>query len=202
MFYKRDFWDKTAEFYDFAEAFNGKVYRKMTSVVKKLTREGGAVLECAAGTGELSLAAAEKAGTVVCTDRSEKMLKIAEKKAKASRKENIRFEERDIFHLYDGDESYDTVIAGNVLHLLSCPEKAVKELYRVTKKGGRLLLPTFMTGGKRMISIELYKLLGFKAEREYVPLDYIEMLKGCGVGRVKARVIYGKIPCCFAVIYK
>ncbi len=64
------------------------------------------------------------------------------------------------------------------------------------------MLPTFMTGDKRRISIELYRLLGFKAEREYVPLDYIEMLKGCGVGRVKARVIYGKIPCCFAVIYK
>ena len=52
MFYKRDFWDKTAAFYDFAEGFNGKVYRKMTSAVKRLTQEGGAVLECAAGTGE------------------------------------------------------------------------------------------------------------------------------------------------------
>ena len=49
MFYKRDFWDKTAAFYDFAEGFNGKVYRKMTSAVKRLTQEGGAVLECAAG---------------------------------------------------------------------------------------------------------------------------------------------------------
>lgn len=197
-----NFWDKIAGVYDIAEAFNGKVYNKLTRAVAKLTPEGSRVLDCAAGTGNLSLAAAEKAESVICTDSSEKMLKTAEKKASARGISNIRFEIRDIYRLRDEDESFDTVIAGNVLHLLPDPERAVKELYRVTKKGGRLLLPTFITGNKKLLSIKLYKLLGFNPEKEYTYSEYIEMLKDCRLGKIKAKTIDGKIPCCFAVIYK
>ena len=197
-----NFWDKIAGLYDIAEAFNGKVYSKLTRAVAKLTPEGARVLDCAAGTGNLSIAAAEKAETVICTDSSEKMLNQAKKKAAAKGINNIRFEIRDIYKLQDEDESFDTVIAGNVLHLLPDPESAVKELYRVTKKGGRLLLPTFVTGDKRLLSIKLYKLLGFKPEKEYTHKEYIGMLKGCNLGKIKAKPIDGKIPCCFAVIYK
>lgn len=197
-----NFWDKIANVYDIAEAFNGKVYGKMTRLAAKLTPEGASVLDCAAGTGELSFAAAKKAKSVICTDYSRKMLDRAEKKAAAKGIKNITFEERDIFSLRDKDESFDTVIAGNVLHLLPNPEKAVKELYRVTKKGGRLLLPTFVTGEKRLLSIKLYRLIGFKPEREYTADEYIKMLKSCKVGRIKGKLIDGKIPCCFAVIYK
>ena len=197
-----NFWDKIAGVYDIAEAFNGKVYNKLTRAVSKLTPEGSRVLDCAAGTGNLSLAAAEKAESVICTDSSEKMLKTAEKKASARGISNIRFEIRDIYRLRDEDESFDTVIAGNVLHLLPDPERAVKELYRVTKKGGRLLLPTFITGNKKLLSIKLYKLLGFNPEKEYTYSEYIEMLKDCRLGKIKAKTIDGKIPCCFAVIYK
>lgn len=197
-----NFWDKIANVYDIAEAFNGKVYGKMTRLAAKLTPEGASVLDCAAGTGELSFAAAKKAKSVICTDYSRKMLDRAEKKAAAKGIKNITFEERDIFSLRDENESFDTVIAGNVLHLLPNPEKAVKELYRVTKKGGRLLLPTFVTGEKRLLSIKLYRLIGFKPEREYTADEYIKMLKSCKVGRIKGKLIDGKIPCCFAVIYK
>jgi SAM-dependent methyltransferase len=34
------------------------------------------------------------------------------------------------------DESVDTVLANSVLHLISSPEKVVREIYRVLKKGG------------------------------------------------------------------
>jgi len=30
----------------------------------------------------------------------------------------------------------------------------------------------------------------------------VEMLKGCGVGEVKSRLIKGTVPCCYAVIIK
>lgn len=197
-----NFWDKIAGVYDIAEAFNGKVYGKMTRAVTKLTPEGAKVLDCAAGTGELSFAAAKKAEFVICTDQSVNMLKKAESKAAAKGIDNICFEARDIYSLKDEDESFDTVIAGNVLHLLPEPEKAVKELYRVTEKGGRILLPTFVTGEKKLLSIKLYKLIGFKPAREYTACEYVKMLKKCEVGRFKARLIDGAIPCCFAVIYK
>ena len=197
-----NFWDKIAGLYDIAEAFNGKVYSQLTRAVAKLTLEGARVLDCAAGTGNLSLAAAEKAQSVVCTDASEKMLKQAEKKAAAKGISNISFEIRDIYRLCDEDESYDTVIAGNVLHLLPDPEGAIKELYRVTKKGGRLLLPTFITGEKNLPLLKLYKLIGFNPEKGYTYQEYVEMLKNCNLGKIRAKTIDGMVPCCFAVMYK
>ncbi|MCI7760214.1 MAG: methyltransferase domain-containing protein, partial [[Eubacterium] saphenum] len=141
------FWDRFAGVYDIIELTNGKVYREMCAITRRLVPNGATVLDCAAGTGELSFAAAVRAESVLCTDISENMLKTAKKKAAARRKDNISFAERNIFDLQESDNTYDIVIAGNVLHLLDNPQDAVRELYRVLKKGGKLLLPTFVTAG-------------------------------------------------------
>lgn len=200
-----DFWDRTARLYDAAEFLNGKVYREMVNITRSLVPRGAKVLECAGGTGELSLAAAEKADSVFCTDNSEKMLQVAEGKAKNRGIANIRFGRQNIFKLDSDDEAYDIVIAGNVLHLLDNPEAAVRELYRVTKRGGKILVPTFMTRGHSKLSgalLGVYKALGYDPSTEYTPRSYVFMLKGCNLGAVKAKLIKGMVPCCYAVIVK
>ena len=200
-----DFWDKVANVYDLAEMLNGKAYREMCELTAKLTPRGAKVLECAGGTGELSFAAAAKAESVLCTDNSEQMLDVAREKAEKNDIGNITFERRNIFHLDDADETYNIVIAGNVLHLLDKPEDAVREMYRVTKRGGRILLPTFMTRGESKLSSVLltaYKALGYEASTEYTPRSYVFMLKGCNCGTVKAKIIKGLMPVCYAVIVK
>ncbi len=197
-----DFWDKTAGVYDLAEMMNGRVWREMTELTERLIPRGSRVLDCAAGTGNLSLAAAKKAESVLCTDLSHSMLRTAKAKAKAMGITNISFERKNIFHLEENDESYDAVIAGNVLHLLTDPKRAVEELWRVTKKGGRILLPTFCTKDMGSVLLKVCKLAGFRPEKEYTPRELLQALKGCVPGRLKARVIDGLVPCCYAVIYK
>lgn len=200
-----DFWSTFARFYDVSESLNGSVYREMVSITARLVPHGAAVLDCAAGTGELSLAAARKAERVVCTDCSGEMLNVARKKAKKRRFVNIEFERANVFHLDYADGEFDIVIAGNVLHLLDNPENAVRELSRVTKDGGKILLPTFMTRDKAAISevlLKAYKKLGFEPSAEYSPGEYVKMLKGCNVGEVKSKLIKGTVPCCYAVIIK
>lgn len=198
-----DFWSTFAKVYDVAEALNGDVYREMTRQTRLLIPHGARVLDCAAGTGALSIAAAVRAKSVLCTDTSKEMLSVARKKANRRRLFNITFEQRNIFHLEDAEDTYDVVIAGNVLHLLAGPENAVKELCRVAKPGGKLLLPTFMLKDKSKISeklIGIYEKLGFSPSTDYSPKSYVEMLKGCGCGEVKAKLIKGTVPCCYAVI--
>ena len=199
------FWDKVAIYYDLSEKLNGKAYREMCELTAKLTPRGANVLECAGGTGELSLTAAAKAEKVLCTDNSDKMLEVARQKAEKKGIENVSFERRNIFHLDDPDETYDIVIAGNVLHLIDNPENAVRELYRVTKRGGRILLPTFMTRNHSKLSdvlLKAYKAIGYEASTEYTPRSYVFMLKGCNCGTVKAKLIKGLVPVCYAVIVK
>lgn len=195
-----DFWDRVAGVYDLSQTLNGRVYRELVDITGKLVPTGAKVLDCAAGTGKLTLAAAKKADRVLCTDMSENMLSKAKKKANAQGMDNITFEKRNIFALPDADETYDVVIAGNVLHLLDNPENAVRELFRVVKKGGRLLLPTFLVKDNALI--KAYKLIGFNLSANYTPKTYREMLENAGVGEVKTKLIKGFIPCCYAVIKK
>lgn len=197
-----NFWDNIAGFYDLAESVNGKVYSQMLSITARLVPKGTRVLDCAAGTGALSFAAAKKAKSVLCTDLSENMLKKARIKSKAKNVKNVSFDIRNIFDLKDDNETYDIVIAGNVLHLLENPEGAVKELYRVLKPGGKLLLPTFTTKIKGKTLLKLYKILGYRSEAEYSPDEFKTMLKNCGYGKLRTKLIDGLVPCCYAVIVK
>lgn len=141
----KTFWDRFAFAYDIAESLNKKVYQSMLSQTAALIPQQAKVLECAAGTGAISLAVAPKAESVLCTDLSIPMLDKARKKAKKKRLNNIMFAERDILNLSDRDESFDVVIAANVIHLLDNPNDAITQLWRVTKQNGLLIIPTFLT---------------------------------------------------------
>ncbi len=196
-----DFWDRFAGLYDIGQSVNGKVQGEMAALAGRLVPEGAKVLDTAAGTGVLTLAVAKRAAEVVCTDMSLPMLEQARAKAERGGFTNIRFEARNIFHLDDEDETYDVTMAGNVLHLLNDPQGAVKELARVTKCGGLMILPTY-TNIRDSLAIKLYKKLGFRQEQNFTPSSYKAMLEECGVGRVKAKLINGMVPCCFAVIKK
>lgn len=197
-----DFWDRFAGVYDLAESINGSVYTEMCDITRRLVPAGAKVLDCGAGTGELSLAASDNADSVLCTDLSKNMLKQAQRKARALGADNIEFAARNIFDLQDPDDTYDVVIAGNVLHLLTNPQGAVKEMYRVLKPGGKLLLPTFTNKNSARLLIGIYKKLGFDPAANYSPSEYKKMLEDCGLGRVRTKLIKGLVPCCYAVIEK
>lgn len=197
-----DFWDRFAGVYDLAESINGSVYTEMCDITRRLVPAGAKVLDCGAGTGELSLAASDNADSVLCTDLSKNMLKQAQRKARALGADNIEFAARNIFDLQEPDDTYDVVIAGNVLHLLTNPQGAVKEMYRVLKPGGKLLLPTFTNKNSTRLLIGIYKKLGFDPAANYSPSEYKKMLEDCGLGRVRTKLIKGLVPCCYAVIEK
>ena len=148
------------------------------------------------------LAAAERAGAVMCTDLSQAMLDRAEKKAKKRGVTNISFTLRDLTALPEGDGMYDVVIAANVLHLLPQPEKALGELWRVTAPGGRLILPTYLQGEATAfarLSIALYQKLGFRYQRSFTLTTYRNFLWEQGlparVKRVPGRISVGLAVC-------
>ncbi len=198
------FWDEIAGVYDLAEATNRKAYREAVRRVRELIPQWASVLECAAGTGEFSLAAAERAGSVTCTDLSRAMLDKAAVKAKRRGLTNISFTVRNLIDLPEGDGMYDVVIAANVLHLLARPEKAVSELWRVTAPGGKLILPTFLQGeaslfGKALIGI--YKRMGFRPQRKFTLTTYRDFLQRQGLSAQVTRVP-GRVPVGLAVVEK
>lgn len=191
------FWDRAAGLYDLAEWTNRRVNAAARARVAEWIPAGGSVLDCAAGTGEFSLAAARRAGSVLCTDQSEAMLARAEKKARKRGLTNVSFARRDLTALPDPDGGFDAVIAGNVLHLLADPGPAVRELWRVTAPGGRLILPTYLQGKVGTpygALIKIYQGVGFHYEHAFTPETYREFLERLELAPVAVEVIEGKVP--------
>ncbi|MCI8304698.1 MAG: methyltransferase domain-containing protein [Lawsonibacter sp.] len=199
------FWDRVAWLYDLAERSNRAVNAAAAARVAQLVPEGARVLDCAAGTGEFSLAAARRAESVLCSDLSLSMLKQARKKAKRRGLSNIDFAQRDVTALPDPDGSFDAVIAANVLHLLPEPEKAVRELWRVTVPGGRLILPTYLqgrAGAAYGTMIKIYQGVGFHYEHAFTPESYRMFLERLNLAPVTLEVISGGVPEGIAVLEK
>ena len=199
------FWDRVAWLYDLVERSNRAVNTAAAARTAQLVPAGARVLDCAAGTGEFSLAAAKRAGTVLCTDQSQAMLKRARKKADKRGRTNIRFAQRDVTALSDPDGSFDAVIAANVLHLLPQPERAVRELWRVAAPGGRLILPTYLqgkVGAAYGTMIKIYQGVGFHYEHAFTSETYQMILEGLELAPVTVEVIPGRVPEGIAVLEK
>ena len=199
------FWDRWARFYDLAQWSNRAVNAAAAARAAELIPRGARVLDCAAGTGGFSLAAAEKAESVLCTDLSLPMLERARKKARKRGLSNIRFARRDITALPDRDGSFGAVIAANVLHLMPRPEPVIRELWRVTAPGGRLILPTYLQGRAGTAygtMIKIYQGVGFHYEHAFTPESYRALLEGMELAPVALEVIPGRLPVGVALLEK
>ena len=200
-----NFWDRVAGLYDWVELTNRRVNSAAAVRVARLVPEGARVLDCAAGTGLFALAAARRADSVLCTDLSQAMLSRAEKKARKQGLSNICFAVRDLTALPEGNGSFDVVIAANVLHLLPEPETAVRELWRVTAPGGRLILPTYLQGKAEAAygtMIKIYQGVGFHYEHAFTPGTYRTFLENLCLAPVELEVIPGHVPEGIALLEK
>ena len=194
------FWDFCAPFYDIAEKTNGRAYGEMLVVVRGLVPQGTAVLEAAAGTGSISLVVADRASRVLCTDVSEKMLNVARRKIAGRGVQNITIEKQSIYELAVPDNSFDTVIAGQVLHLIDEPDKAAAELRRAAKS--TVILPMSFTKnlrGTTRLGVSVYRLFGFAPKVEFTSDEYRAFLPAIGFEDCEHIQIAGKIPMAVAV---
>ena len=198
------FWDRVAGVYDvFVNVINGKTHRELRKIAADLIRPGDTVLECACGTGLLTAVIAGKCSRLTATDFSAKMLKRAVKNCDAFR--NIIFETADITALRYPDEAFDCVVAGNVIHLLDEPLKTLGELNRVCRRGGRLIIPTYMNRDRRGRTSSFASAVGKAGadfKRQFTVESYRQFFLDAGYPDVQIMLAEGRIPCAVAVMTK
>lgn len=173
------FWDKNAKRYD---RFMGRdraayeaLYEKIRPVVRHRT-----VLEVAAGTGLISRNIVDAARWIEATDASEEMICQARRENFSAK---LRFSVQDLFHLPYGDETFDVVIAANVLHVIPRPEAALRELSRVLRPNGVLIAPTFTHAENSVygkLRAFVLKLAGFPLYSKWSGPEYLAFLHRCG----------------------
>jgi ubiquinone/menaquinone biosynthesis C-methylase UbiE len=135
----RDFFNSRAATWD--EKVAEKDVSRLKAMIARLNIEPGAtVLDVGTGTGVFVpylLKKIGREGKLVCLDYSENMLKIARTKGFTG---NVQFLCADIENSRLPDQSFDAVVCYSVYPHFQDKPKALKEIYRLLKKGGRLFI--------------------------------------------------------------
>lgn len=198
------FWDNVAGVYDiFVNIINRKANRALCAAVADVIEPGSTVLECACGTGLLSGVIAAQCSSLTATDFSEKMLRRARKKFK--NRGNITFVAANILRLPYPDGRFDAVVAANVIHLLDDPNAALRELDRVCRPGGRLIIPTYINKSRQgetdRVSSAIDK-AGADFKHEFTLETYRQFFADAGYADAHYTLCPGRIPCAVAVMQK
>ncbi len=143
--------------------------RRLTEAVGLLAPSS--ILEVGVGTG-LTLAHYPAAARVTGIDLSDPMLALARQRARTMPERCIELHAMDAERMDFADHSFDCVTVPYVLSVTPDPHRLVRELRRVCKPGGRIVILNHFSGGRFWWLLEraargLADRLGFRSEFSY-----------------------------------
>jgi len=181
----RSFFDAVGPEWDaLRKVFNDDLVR--ARAITRLVPPQLRVLDIGTGTGVLAEELARLGIGVIGVDRSSRMLEAARAKLEAAElPAEVELREGDAHHLPLADDEVDAAFAHMVLHSLHTPADAVREMVRVVKPGGVVVVVDFVLHEQEWMREELGVLwLGFELDEvrdwfaaaglEAVDVDVIE----------------------------
>jgi ubiquinone/menaquinone biosynthesis C-methylase UbiE len=160
-------YNRYSKFYDFFELPMEVLFSKWRKKLVKYV--SGKVLEVGVGTGK-NIKYYPNDIDLTAIDFSEGMLSKAIKKYKD--KSNIKFIQMDIQATNFESDTFDTVIASYVFCSVPDPIKGLKEIKRICKKDGKIILLEHVKSDNRLIGVLMdlinpliVRLLGFNINR-------------------------------------
>jgi len=166
-------WDKAADYY---EAFWQKQLKPAQELLLSLAdiQPGENVIDIACGTGLVSFKAAMQTGEngfVSANDISGKMVERATQIAQERNIRNIKFERMDAEQLQTEDELYNVALCALGLMYVPDPVKALREMHRVLKPGGRAVAAVW---GQRINCgwAEIFEIVDRRVKSEVCPMFF------------------------------
>jgi ArsR family transcriptional regulator len=145
------------------KAFNDDVLR--AHAIARLVPPGLRVADVGTGTGILAIELARLGLRVIAIDHSEAMLEAARRKLEAQAVTGVELRRGEIAALPLRDAEVDAALAHMVLHYLPSPADGIREMARVVKPEGRIVVVDFVSHELDWMRQELGVLwLGFDVE--------------------------------------
>jgi ArsR family transcriptional regulator len=133
------FFDQQAESWDALRAQLLDQAAGLWALVPLISRAEN-VADIGTGTGGMLPFLSEIAESIVAVDISKEMLRHARQRARSLGLDNVQFVKADLCDLPLDDASVDAAFATLVLHHVSDPGAAVKEMARIVRPGGTLVV--------------------------------------------------------------
>jgi ubiquinone/menaquinone biosynthesis C-methylase UbiE len=190
-------WDRLAGSYDRTVGHFDRSYPRVRELLAADLAGRGHVLEVAAGTGQFTFDIAEVAAQVTATDVSAAMVERLAAKVAERGVGNVATAVMCAYELAVEDGSLDAIFCANALHVLEAPERALRELHRALRPGGRLIVPTFCHGAHwraRLLSWFLSLVSPFEAHTKFTPTSLREMVGAAGFVPSEPVLLPGKFP--------
>jgi ubiquinone/menaquinone biosynthesis C-methylase UbiE len=132
-------WDGSAQAFD--QLHQSTLWKSIIQQVITFAAPEGSdlALEVGSKTGRFALALNLKAREVQCIEPNATLIKAAEQNIKTARVDGISFEQGEYEDLPFADGSFDLTCSVFTLHQCKNAAKAVQELARVTRTGGRVV---------------------------------------------------------------
>ena len=137
-----EFWDGASKNYDKTEERFEYIHSKSRENTKKFLKGSDTVLDYGCGTGTAACQFSSQVKEVHAIDISSKMIEIAREKSATAKIENVRFEQSDIFDSKYSKESYDVILAFNMLHTVPSPKNVVLQINELLKPEGLFISVT------------------------------------------------------------
>lgn len=147
------FWNFIAKKYSKDTISNMKGYEQSLEFTRKYLNKKQKVLELGCGTSSTALLLAKDVKEYVATDISSKMIEIGAEKVKKSKIKNITLFQADSFDEKLEKNSYDVVLAFNLLHLVKDKEAVIKHVHSLLKPDGVFISKTVCMGGDKKMSV-------------------------------------------------
>lgn len=154
-----EFWDKSADGYDKTEERFEHIHNRTRENAKKHLKGTEFVLDYGCGTGTTACEIASSVKKVHAIDISSRMIQIAEGKAAAREIENIHFAQGDIFDEGYAGETFDVILAFNMLHTVPDAQRVVQRAIELLKPGGLFISATPCLGGRMSFLVGLQILI-------------------------------------------
>ena len=136
------FWDRLANRYSRQQISDPAMYEKKLAMTQSHLTEECNVLEFGCGTGSTALIHAPKVKHLLAIDFSTKMIEIAKEKARESQVSNLEFRCATLSDLPEEEQSFDAVLALNVLHLMDDPRAGIERVHELLEPGGLFVSST------------------------------------------------------------
>lgn len=145
------FWDRVSSNFDKQDISNNKEHIKTVETVKKYLNGNEIVLDYGCATGALAIDIADNVKEIHGIDISSKMIDIANGKVDELKNNNIYFEHSNIFEERYKKESFNMILAFNILHLLDDKQNVMQRIKELLKPGGLFISETVCLGERSLL---------------------------------------------------